>query len=153
MKKEDQNKPEASFMYWRGLAAAVIVDNTQAAGMCINMSDITKEAVEDRLVQSNLITLRLNCNVPLLDIVTICKFGAEKYGFNNYASEGADIKRYLDAIGRHLLKHIDGETHDEDTGLSHFCHIAANCLILLELITYKEYTNSLSKYKDGWWTG
>ena len=155
MKKEDQNKPEASFMYWGGLAKTLEDENPKASRLCTYIGDFIQLASSGLMVGPGhaLRQLYKECDVDLLDIITICKFGAEKYGLNNYATTGSDIKRYVDAIGRHIIKHIKGEWGDEDTGASHLTHIAANCLILFELFYNEQYTNTLTKYKDGWWTG
>lgn len=49
--------------------------------------------------------------------------------------------RYEDALHRHLDAIRDGETHDAESGESHWAHVATNALFLLELDNPKEKTD------------
>lgn len=49
--------------------------------------------------------------------------------------------RYEDALHRHLDAIRDGETHDAESGESHWAHVATNALFLWELDNPKEKTN------------
>ena len=49
--------------------------------------------------------------------------------------------RYEDALHRHLDAIRDGETHDAESGESHWAHVATNALFLWELDNPKEKTD------------
>lgn len=49
--------------------------------------------------------------------------------------------RYEDALHRHLDAIRDGETHDAESGESHWAHVATNALFLWELNNPKEKTD------------
>lgn len=49
--------------------------------------------------------------------------------------------RYEDALHRHLDAIRDGETHDVESGESHWAHVATNALFLWELDNPKENTD------------
>ncbi|CAK25003.1 hypothetical protein [Pseudomonas phage LKA1] len=49
--------------------------------------------------------------------------------------------RYEDALHRHLDAIRDGETHDGESGESHWAHVATNALFLWELDNPKEKTD------------
>ena len=51
-----------------------------------------------------------------------------KYEVFNWKSH-SDIDDYLDAIQRHLLEFRDGNSTDEETGVSHLALIADNCMM------------------------
>jgi hypothetical protein len=60
--------------------------------------------------------------------------GAKKYGKNNWKVNAAfDVPLYADALYRHLLAYLKGETFDPDTGSHHLAHVAANAMIILSL--------------------
>lgn len=59
------------------------------------------------------------------------EFGAQKYGPEQWRTADiseADIKN---ALFRHLLDYLSGETHAQDSKAHHLGHIIANCGILL----------------------
>lgn len=59
-------------------------------------------------------------------------YGEGKYGRGNWRNvpEGSD--RYLAATLRHLTAHASGEKVDDESGLSHLAHAAANIMFLLD---------------------
>ena len=65
-------------------------------------------------------------------------FGAEKYTDNGWASVPDGVRRYGDAMLRHLLAEGAGELVDRDSGLLHAAHAAWNALARLELML-REY--------------
>jgi hypothetical protein len=62
--------------------------------------------------------------------------GKEKYGRNNWR-KGCDWSRCADAAIRHLAKWCDPSLpdEDEDSGISHLAHAAANLTFLIEMQT------------------
>ena len=58
--------------------------------------------------------------------------GAEKYADDGWKYNSIEV--YKDALGRHFMSYMSGETTDPDSGHSHLHHIIANSLILLWLI-------------------
>lgn len=58
--------------------------------------------------------------------------GLLKYGKHNWRIAGIKASVYVDAILRHLGKWLAGQDIDPDSGLHEFCHILANCAILVD---------------------
>ncbi len=65
-------------------------------------------------------------------IAKVLTFGARKYKANNW-KKCMDTGRYLAAAHRHLNAVIRGEMVDEETGLSHYDHLACNLMFLYVL--------------------
>lgn len=65
------------------------------------------------------------------DVVGVLEYGARKYEVDGWRRV-PDAARYRDALLRHLVAQLEGETHDRESGLSHAAHAAANALFLLE---------------------
>lgn len=63
-------------------------------------------------------------------IVHVLKFGAEKYGKNNW-EQGMDWSRLFGAIIRHLTAWWEGEKSDPDTGYSHLWHAGCGLMFLI----------------------
>lgn len=68
----------------------------------------------------------------LWEVGRVGTFGCQKYGENSWQNLDNAKSRYLDALCRHLFKHLQGEKVDKESGLLHLSHIAWNCLALLE---------------------
>lgn len=69
----------------------------------------------------------------LLEVATIADHGAKKYTRDGWTKVEDGRRRYMGALGRHLLKrYIDGE-YDGDSHLRHLAHSAWNALAVLEL--------------------
>lgn len=65
--------------------------------------------------------------------------GVGTYGANKYTDDGwmgvpDGVRRYSDAMLRHLLREATGEARDPDTGLLHAAHTAWNALARLDLM-------------------
>ena len=60
------------------------------------------------------------------------QYGAEKYGPFNWRDIPVEALTYTDAVYRHLLKWIDGEDCDAESGLHHLGHAAATLMVLLD---------------------
>lgn len=66
----------------------------------------------------------------LEDAVRVLMFGAEKYERENWKLVANGRQRYTAACLRHLLKHMDGEEFDPETGLRHTAHAMVNLLFI-----------------------
>ena len=71
-------------------------------------------------------------------------YGAKKYGRDNY-KKGMDWSRVLDATLRHLTAFIDGEDHDEESGLNHLAHAKTNLAMLIYY--YKNKVGTDDRFK------
>jgi hypothetical protein len=70
---------------------------------------------------------------PLPEIAAVLQGGADKYGpWNWRESEGVKVSTYVAAIRRHLDDYWQHGRNDPESSKSHFAHIAASCLILLD---------------------
>ena len=73
----------------------------------------------------------------LTAIATIRGYGTQKYGDeNNWRT--VDVKRYVDALYRHLIAYISGEQFDRESGFPHTWHIACNIAFIIELERQRE---------------
>ena len=70
----------------------------------------------------------------LTSVASVLNFGAKKYTARNWEL-GMDWSRVYSALQRHLWKWWEGESIDEETGMSHLWH--AGCCIAF-LITYEQ---------------
>ena len=68
----------------------------------------------------------------LWEVGRVGTFGCQKYGENSWQKLDNAKSRYLDALCRHLFKHLQGEKVDDESGLLHLSHLAWNTLCLLE---------------------
>ena len=68
----------------------------------------------------------------LWEVGRVGTFGCQKYGENSWQNLDNAKSRYLDALCRHLFKHLQGEKVDDESGLLHLSHLAWNSLCLLE---------------------
>lgn len=59
-------------------------------------------------------------------------YGEEKYGRDNYKLLDNYERRFLAANIRHLLKRIQGEIYDKESGLPHLAHCMANSGFVIE---------------------
>lgn len=93
-----------------------------------NMKDIQKELKHDYgKPRYSLIP-----PMALEEIAKVLTFWAEKYGANSW-QKMEDHSRYMDALIRHVEAVRQGETHDNESGLHHMAHVAANAMFLYEL--------------------
>lgn len=81
-----------------------------------------------------------------LMVVGACiEYGTHKYPDpKNWQLVDNGIKRYRDAMVRHLLKYNAGIDKDEETKLPHLAHMAWNALAILELYM-QEHKDELDK--------
>lgn len=86
--------------------------------------------------------------LALADLITK---SAAKYGVGNYA-KGQEFRTPCDSMMRHLLKFLGGEDLDQESGLHHSLHIAANAMILyvseLKAQTVPELDNRVKEFKN-----
>lgn len=73
-----------------------------------------------------------NFSRALCEVAKVSTFGANKYGENSWQNLDNAKSRYMDALCRHLFKHLQGEKVDDESGLLHLSHLAWNALALLE---------------------
>ena len=95
----------------------------------------------------------------LWEVGRVGTFGANKYSPNSWQNLTNGKERYLDALCRHLFKHLQGEKVDDESGLLHLSHLAWNALCLLEFelegktdFKYKapiDYVNDYIKTEEG----
>lgn len=60
-------------------------------------------------------------------------YGARKYVPHGWRDVKEADRRYMDAMIRHMLKYLQGEQDDPESGLPHLAHMAWNALCVLEL--------------------
>lgn len=68
----------------------------------------------------------------ILAVAAVREYGCQKYSDpDNW--KRVETQRYRDALYRHWLAYLSGETHDEESGLPHLWHLATNAAFLIEL--------------------
>lgn len=72
----------------------------------------------------------------ILEMTKVLEFGAKKYASLNYA-KGMKFSRVMNSFRRHTLKLVGGETHDDESGISHIGHILCNFMFMLVYIQEK----------------
>jgi hypothetical protein len=80
------------------------------------------------------------------------QYGAQKYAEGNWR-QGMSWVTVYDCLQRHMLKWLDGEEVDEESGLPHLYHAACNVAFLIEYAeTCPElddrFKGSINKAKD-----
>lgn len=65
------------------------------------------------------------------------EYGAAKYGSTEDWRTTEPI-RHFDAAIRHILAHVDGETLDAESGLTHLAHAASNIMFEIERLELHE---------------
>ena len=78
----------------------------------------------------------------------VASFGANKYTRDGWEGVGDGVRRYTDAMFRHLGKEFRGEDVDKDSQLKHAAHTAWNALARLELILREERYYEQQDSKD-----
>lgn len=66
----------------------------------------------------------------LKDVVRVLMLGAKKYTPDNW-KKCNDVTRYKDALMRHVISYVSGDTTDVESQLSHLAHAVCNCLFLM----------------------
>ncbi len=70
--------------------------------------------------------------LPLIEeVVRVYKFGANKYGENNWQTLDGGYDRWKAAMFRHLVSYEKGQVFDEESGIHHLAHVAWNALAML----------------------
>ncbi len=65
-------------------------------------------------------------------VAKVMELGAKKYGPYNWRSKKVRSTVYVSAAQRHLASWLDGETNDDESGVSHLAHVMACCAIVLD---------------------
>lgn len=68
------------------------------------------------------------------ELATVMQHGADKYSANSWQTVPDAINRYRSALRRHLNAIELGELIDQDSGLPHTAHMAANVMFLSVLL-------------------
>jgi hypothetical protein len=68
---------------------------------------------------------------PLWEFARLFKLGADKYSPRLW-EEGMDWSRVYDAMNRHMLAWLSGETHDPVDGQHHLASVAWCAFVLME---------------------
>lgn len=63
-----------------------------------------------------------------LYLAEVLTFGAKKYAPNNW--QKIDVKRYYDALERHMNAFQLGEENDEESGMHHLKHALTNMMFI-----------------------
>lgn len=64
------------------------------------------------------------------DVARVLTFGAEKYRPNSWQTVEYAERRYKDALLRHTMAYLKGESVDPESGLTHLSHMATNVMFL-----------------------
>lgn len=75
----------------------------------------------------------LSMSRALQSVSEVATFGADKYTDDGWCQVPDGVKRYTDAMLRHMLAEASGEVNDPESGLPHAAHIAWNALARLDL--------------------
>lgn len=70
----------------------------------------------------------------LTEVARVGTHGAEKYTDHGWVEVPDGVRRYTDALYRHLMHEARGESHDPDSELLHAAHAAWNALARLDLM-------------------
>lgn len=76
--------------------------------------------------------LRLLPAPALIYTAKVMELGADKYGAYNWRSKKVRFTVYLEAAMRHLLRALDGEDADPESGMPPAAHVAACMAIVLD---------------------
>ena len=82
--------------------------------------------------------------VELEEVVRVLMNGAKTYSPDNW-KKCDDVNRYKDALMRHVVSYITGETYDTGKGgdgLHHLAHAVCDCLFLMWFDNQKEDKNA-----------
>jgi hypothetical protein len=86
---------------------------------------------------------------PLRELVRVFGIGAKKYRPRGWEA-GMEWSRIFDAMNRHILAWLDGETHDPTDGQHHLASVAWAALVLMEYErTHPEFDDLLRPLIDG----
>lgn len=71
----------------------------------------------------------LSADYAIEGAVAVMENGANKYERNNW-KKGFPSEKLTDSLLRHLMKFLNGEEFDEESGLPHIDHVLCNALFL-----------------------
>lgn len=71
-------------------------------------------------------------------LAAVLTFGAEKYSANSWQNIKNAKERYYAALQRHLSAYRKGEQKDNESGINHLYHAAANIMFLAYFERQKE---------------
>ena len=84
------------------------------------------------------------------DVAEIREYGNNKYktgGENNWKK--VDMRRYVDALYRHLLEFIDDfDSIDAESGKPHYKHMACNMAFICEMMAERVKKHGYNSYAD-----
>jgi hypothetical protein len=66
-------------------------------------------------------------------VALVMEYGTRKYGLNDWR-DGGDYTDYISAALRHIFAFNEGRDLDEESGIHHLAHAAANLGMLLQWI-------------------
>lgn len=69
---------------------------------------------------------------PLDELAQVLTYGLQKYDEDSWRTVPEARKRYRAAVFRHLSAYMQGETHDQESGLHHLSHALCNIAFLME---------------------
>ena len=67
----------------------------------------------------------------LESVVDVMMYGAKKYSPDNWKKVPDPIKRYKDAMLRHVISYCTGEKKDPESGKSHLAHAICCALFII----------------------
>ena len=84
---------------------------------------------------------------PMTEVAKVLMFGAEKYSRNNWR-KGLTYTSIIDSMERHIGAIKNGEDFDEESGLYHAAHVAANAIFFIQyMMDGMEFLDD--RYKKG----
>ena len=75
--------------------------------------------------------------------------GAKKYGPYNWRCEQVKASIYYSAVQRHLLKWLDGDDIDAESGCSHLAHAMAGLAIIIDGNYQESWVDDRSSSQSG----
>lgn len=69
----------------------------------------------------------------LAEVRAVLEHGAQRYGARGWETDGRLAADHLNASDRHLVRYLNGQDRDPDSGRHPLAHVVARCLIALEL--------------------
>lgn len=83
--------------------------------------------------------------LAMQEIAMVFKYGQTKYSVFNWC-QGMAWMKLAGSCCRHLYKWIGGEDNDDESGLSHLAHLAADAMMLIWYV--KKGKGVDDRYKD-----
>jgi hypothetical protein len=80
----------------------------------------------------------------LIEVGRVLDYGAAKYAPDNWRA-GMRTRRLLDAAIRHIYQYADGETLDQETGITHLAH--AICNLMFGIVMEQERSDLDDRYR------